>query len=110
LLFNFPAATLALYSADYVISTSVLTVENNSPYEVSGFVLKERNLVYSFPSMAPNQTVTENYHFKYEGSVDYDLTINGKQRHDTLFGYVTSGISEEAIMVIDKVGNIEINK
>jgi len=110
LLFNFPAATLALYSADYVISTSVLTVENNSPYEVSGFILKERDLVYSFPSVTPNRTVTQKYHFKYEGSVDYRLLINGEQKQGIMFGYVSNGMGWEATMVIDKNGSIIVGQ
>jgi drug/metabolite transporter (DMT)-like permease len=42
LLFNFPAAALALYSAEYLISTSTATVINNSSFEVTDMVLIER--------------------------------------------------------------------
>jgi len=110
ILFNFPAAVLALYSAHYIISTSTATVINNSSFEVSDMVLIERDQSYSFPPIAPGQQVTEDFHFKYEGQVEYKLSLNGSVKTGILFGYVTGGAGTSASMVITSEGAVEIGR
>jgi hypothetical protein len=109
LLFNFPAAALALYSVQYVMSTSVATVQNNSSFEVIDLVLTERDLSYPLPPIGPGQEITEYFHFKYEGSVDYRLTLNGSIKEGIMFGYV-SGIGKNATLAIKKDGTVETGK
>ncbi len=110
LLFNFPAAALALYSAYYVTSTSVATVQNNSSFEVNDLVLTERDLSYPLPPIGPGQEITEYVHFKYEGSVDYRLTLNGSIKEGIMFGYVSNGMGGSATLVIKRDGTIETGR
>ncbi len=110
LLFNFPVAALALYSAEYIISTNTAAVINNSSYEVTDMVLSEREQSYPFPPITPGQEVIEHFHFKYEGAVDYKLSINGAVKTGVMFGYVTGGIGESATMVITSDGTVEIGR
>ncbi|MCP4254413.1 MAG: hypothetical protein GY775_13600 [Candidatus Scalindua sp.] len=110
LLFNFPAAALALYSAEYIITTSTATVINNSSFEVIDMVLIEREQSYPFPPIAPGQEVIEHFHFKYEGSVDYKLSLNGSVKTGVMFGYVTGGMGDNATMVINSEGAVEIGR
>jgi len=110
LLFNFPAAGLALYSAENIISTSTVTVINKSAFEVTDMVLRERDISYRFPRIMSGQEVTEYFHFKYEGSVDYKLSLNGSVKEGIMLGYVTGGMGESATMVITSDGAIEIGR
>lgn len=110
LLLNFPAAALAIYSAEYISSTNTATVINNSSFEVADMVLRERDRSYPFPPIAPGQEVTEEIHFKYEGSVDYKLSLNGSVKTGIMFGYVTGGMGESATMVITTDGAVEIGR
>jgi len=72
--------------------------------------LIEREHSYPFPPIAPGQEVTEHYHFKYEGSVDYKLSLNGTVKTGIMFGYVTGGMGENATMVINSDGAVEIGR
>lgn len=108
LLFNFPAALLAIYSADYVNGTSVATVINNSSFEAKDLTLSERDQSYSLSPIAPGQEVIKYFHFKHEGSVDYRLSLNGSIQKGVMFGYVTGGMGDRATMVIKKDGTVEI--
>lgn len=110
LLFNFPAAALALYSADYIVNTSTATVVNNSPFEITDLILSEKNLGYPFPPIASGQEVTEKFHFKYEGAVNYKLSLNGAAKEGVMFGYVTGAMGENATMVISRNGAVEIRR
>jgi hypothetical protein len=110
LLSNFPAAVLAIYSADYVNGTSVATVINNSSFEAKDLVLSERDQSYSFPPISPGQKVTKYFHFKYEGSVYYRLSLNGSIQKGVMFGYVTGGMGDRAAMVIKKDETVEIQR
>lgn len=110
LLFNFPAAVLAIYSAEYVKGTSVATVINNASFEVKDLVLIERDQTYLFPPIAPGQKVKKYYHFKYEGSVYYRLSMNGTIQKGAMYGYVTGGMGDRATMVIKKDGTVEIQR
>ncbi len=110
LLFNFPTAALVLYSAEYIISTSTATVKNSSLFEVTDMVLIEREQSYPFPPIAPGQEVIEHFHFKYEGSVDYKLSLNGSIKTGIMFSYVTGGMGENATMVIHSDGAVEIGR
>ena len=111
LLLNFPAMALALSSAEYIISTSTATVINNSSFEVTDMVLREiSGQSYPFPSIAPGQEVTKDFHFKYEGSVDYELSLNGSVKTGIMFGYVTGGVGEVATMVITSDNVVEIKR
>jgi hypothetical protein len=110
LLFNFPAAVLALYSAEYIISSSTATVINSSSFEVTDMVLIEREQSYPFPSIAPGQEVTEHFHFKYEGTVGYKLYLDSSVKTGVMFDYVTSGMGEKATMVINSDNAIEIGR
>lgn len=110
LIFNFPAAVLAIYSVNYVNGTSVATVINNSSFVVKDLVLSERDQSYAFPPIAPGQEVKKYFHFKYEGSVDYSLSLNGFIQKGGMFGYVTGGMGDRATMVIKKNGIIEITR
>lgn len=73
-------------------------------------VLTERDQSYPFPSIAPGQEVTEHFHFKYEGSVSYKLSLNGSVTKGVMFGYVTGGMGENATMVIGGDGTVEIGR
>lgn len=108
LLFNFPLAAMALYAAEYLMGTSTLSIKNDSPYAITDVFLKERDLTYRFPNIPSNEEATQTFHFKYEGSVEFGLTLNGNEKHGILFGYVTGGMGANATMIIDKKGNIEI--
>lgn len=110
LLFNFPAAGLALFSAEYIINTSTATVINNSTFKITDMVLSEREKFYRFPPIAPGQEVIEHFHFKYEGSVDYKLSLNGSVKTGVMFGYVTGGMGESATMVINSDGIVVIGR
>ena len=110
LLFNFPAAALALYSVANIISTSTATVINDSSFEVTDMVLTERDLSYPLPSIASGQKITEHFHFKYEGAVGYELSLNGSVKKGVMFGYVTGGMGENATMVIGSDGTVEIER
>ncbi len=107
LLFNFPAAALALYSVQYVMSTSVVTVQNNSSFEVIDLALTEKDFSYPFPAVGPGQEIIEYFHFKSESSVDYRLTLNGSIKEGIMFGYVSNGTGENATLVIKKDGTVE---
>ncbi len=110
LLLNFPVEALALYSAVYITSTNTATVINNSSYEVTDMVLSERDQSYSLPPIMPGQEITEHFHFKYEGAVEYRLSINGSVKTGIMFGYVTGGMGESATMVITSDGAVEIRR
>jgi hypothetical protein len=110
LLFNFPVAALALYSAEYIISTSTAIVINNSPFEITDLVISEREQSYPFPPIAAGQEVIEYFHFKYEGSVNYKLSLNGSVKTGVMFGYVTGGMGESATMVISSNGAVETGR
>jgi hypothetical protein len=110
LLFNFPAAVLAIYSADYVKGTSVATVINNSSFEAKDLVLSERDQTYLFPPITPGQEVIKYFHFKHEGSVEYRLSLIGSIQKGVMFGYVTGGMGDRATMVIKRDGTIEIRR
>lgn len=110
LLVNFPAAVLAVYTADYVKSTSVATVINNSSFEAKDLVLIERDQTYLFPPIAPGQEVIKYFHFKYEGSVDFRLSLNKALQKGAMFGYVTAGMGGRATMVIKNDGTVEIHR
>jgi len=109
LLFNFPAAALAVYSADYILSTSIVTVENNSAFGVTGFVLIEKDTTYYVPNIYPGRKISKDFHFKYEGSVHYRLSLNGTKKEGIVFAYVTGGLGEKATMNITKDGSVEIS-
>jgi hypothetical protein len=110
LLFNFPAAALALYSADFIVSSSTATVINNSSFEITDMVLIEREQSYPFPPIAPGQEVIEHFHFKHEGSVEYKLSLNGSIKTGIMFGYVTGSGGEKATMAIHSDGAVEIGR
>ena len=111
LLFNFPAAALILLSVEHTFSSSVATVINHSPFEITDMVLIERDKFYRLPPIAASQRVKETFYFKYyEGAIDYKLTINGSPKSGVMFGYVTSGMGETATMIITKEGNIEVKR
>ncbi len=78
LLFNFPAAVLAIYSAEYIKDTSVATVINNSSFEIKDLVLIERDQTYLFPPIAPGQKVKKYYHFKRPLHGQQKLRLTGQ--------------------------------
>lgn len=108
LLFNFPAAILGVLSVMYIVSVSVVTVFNHSAFEVTDLVLKERDRTYHFPPIAPGEEVTEYFRFKYEGGVEYKLSLNGVAKTGLMFGYITHGMGGNAMLTITSNGNIEI--
>lgn len=110
LLLNLPVAASAVYSADYIMSASTVTVVNHSAFEVSNLILIEGDLSHPFPPVSPSQTIVEKFHFKYEGAVDYKLSLNGDMKEGMVFGYVSSGIGEHVTMIIKKDGDIAFER
>lgn len=106
LLVNFPAAALAIHFAD--IESYTVTIENDSNFRITDLVLVEQDKSHQIPVIEPHQQLTEKVHFNYEGSVNYRLSINSINQEGVLFGYVTDGISDDAVIKIKKDSSIEI--
>lgn len=110
LLANFPAAIAALYGASYHLSESTLMVQNSTEYRITDIVLSERAVTYQFPVVEPNSSVTENFHFKYEGAVGYKFSVNGTEHEGLAFGYVTSHAGGKAKMVVSDDGKVVVER
>jgi len=92
------------------MSTSVVTVINNSSFEITKLVLREREQSYFLPPVGSGQKIIWNYHFKFEGSIFYSLSLNGSTNEGVIFGYVTGGMGKNATIMIKKDGLIEIER
>jgi hypothetical protein len=90
------------------MGSSVVTVENNSTFELTDFVLTERGEAYYFPIIGPGQKLSKKFHFKYEGSVHYRLSLSEIKKEGLIFGYVSGDLADKATMIIKKDGSIEI--
>ena len=110
LVLNFPVATAALFGASYLLSMSTLMVENNSQFTISDLVLIERDTLHKFVPIDPKQNESNNFHFKYEGSVMYKFSLNNVVYEGVAFDYVTSNAGQKVSMKISKNGSVAVSK
>jgi hypothetical protein len=110
LLLNFPTSALIIYSVEYIVSTSSVTVVNNSSFAVTDMVLNAGLRTHPFPPIAADQEVTESFRFKYEGAIAYKLSVDGSIKSGIMFGYVSDGMGESATLVIKSDGAIQIRR
>jgi uncharacterized membrane protein len=110
LLLNFPTSALIIYSVEYIVSTSSVTVVNNSSFAVTDMVLNAGLRSHPFPPIAADQEVTESFRFKYEGAIVYKLSVDGSVKSGIMFGYVSDGMGESATLVIKSDGTIQIRR
>ena len=111
LLLNFPAAILSLLIADSVYSTSTVTVQNNSNYEITEIWVEQRGgKSYSLPSVQPRKTHVEKIRFTVESDVLYSLSINGSSKQGVLFGYVSPGAGYRVRILVNSNGMVEIEE
>jgi hypothetical protein len=110
LLINYPVAASAIYTANYIMSTSTVIIENYSSFEITQFRLTEREDIYQIEPIRPKGKTEKKYHFKYEGSVYYTFLLNGKKYKGLMFGYVSSGIKITSVMVISENGEVNVNQ
>lgn len=107
LLLNFPVLLLILYFHDYISNTVTVRVVNNFPFAITDMTLFERDHLCVYPPIAPGQEVIEHFHFKFEGSIHYRLSLAGSKKEGIAFGYVSSGTSNSTVMVITEDGEVE---
>ncbi len=110
LIVNFPVATAALFGASYLLSMSTLLVKNETGFTIRDLTLIERDKVYEFPVIEPNEHISKNYNFKYEGAVMYKLSLNEVTHDGIVFGYVTSNSGGKAEMLISGEGAITVDR
>lgn len=115
LLSNFPVASLILGAAIAIQGTSVATIENKSSYDVIDFVLVESGGIengelHPFPGIVAGRKVTRKIRFKYDGAVNYRLSLNGTAKEGIMFGYVMRHHGAVSTLVIQSDGKIETVK
>lgn len=110
LFLNFPVLVLILYVQDYISSTVTVRVINRSPIAITDMTLFEKDHMRVYPTIAPGQEVTEYFHFKFEGSIHYRLSVADSTKEGVVFGYVINGSGDSTIMVIRGNGVVEVGE
>jgi heme/copper-type cytochrome/quinol oxidase subunit 2 len=105
---NFPAAFAIIEAVQYEKSVYNINIINNSKYSVEHFALVERNKEILVGDVNAKNILNKTIHFSHEGSVDYKFNLNGERYSGLLFGYVTSGLSFSADIIITEDKKVEI--
>jgi hypothetical protein len=90
LLGNVVVAIGLLAAVAYVAETCTLIVENRSSCEIRDMHLTQRDEVYPVGIVDPGGRIAQDFHFKYEGRVDYTLDLDGVTHKGIAFGYVST--------------------
>lgn len=109
LLVNFPFTMILLSSVFYQMGTSTLIIDNQTSSVISQLSLTQREKVYSLDDVAPNSRLKEDFHFPYEGSVDYAFELDGVRQSGIAFGYVTFWLGSAVEMKVLAPGIISTN-
>lgn len=94
----------------YVNSGSIVIIENQSTTKIENILLTERDHVYEFGSLLPNTEIEKKLHFQSEGTVRYSFTRDNEKHEGIIFGYVTGGVGNTAVMIVTESGKIIINQ
>jgi heme/copper-type cytochrome/quinol oxidase subunit 2 len=105
---NFPAAFAIIEAVQYEKSVYNIYIKNNSKHSVEHFSLTERNKEILVGDVNSKDILNKTIHFRHEGSVEYKFDLNGERYSGLLFGYVTSGLSFSADIIITEDKKVEI--
>lgn len=109
LAFSFVFAGVCVSVGENLASNYDVTITNNSPTTLAGITLIDpKNNPHDFGPVSPGQTLKKNFHFKGEGSVL--VRIDSIKQEATAFGYITSGMSDDVKITIDRAGKISVEK
>jgi hypothetical protein len=102
---NVPAAAAFVGAAIYIMSTYTVIVENGSNNTVDRVTLIDpARSRHEFGSIAARERREASFHFAGEGSVAYEISINGVVQSGILFGYISGGIAGRGRLKIGEGG------
>ena len=110
LLSNFPVYSAIMGAAIYVVGTSTVIIENQSTISIKKVILSVQGNIFNIGSVLPNEKIKKNIHFQSEGAVHYSFTREKDKYEGVMFGYVTGGMGNTAIMVITESGKVRIDE
>jgi hypothetical protein len=104
---NFPVAFGLMSAAIYIVSVSVILVDNQSDHVVEKIMLFDpAGNSYSFGPVTARERRDVTFRFKGEGAVTYEMSVAGSAHSGTVFGYITSGTRNTATITVSKDGTV----
>ncbi len=110
LLSNFPVYAVIMGTVIYVAGISTVIIENQSTTSIKKVILSVQGNIFNLGSVLPNEQIKKNIHFQSEGAVHYSFTREKDKYEGVMFGYVTGGMGNTAIMVITESGKVRIDE
>ena len=112
LLSNFPIAAILCVASVNVTATSTVLVSNMSPFLIQEVVLigpsgREQYHILKIPA---GKSKKDRFHIEGEGGVKFEVVIGTKTESGTLFGYITSGMSQSATIFIDEKSRVTVKE
>lgn len=109
LIVNFPAAAGCMYLVFFMMSVSVVTVENQTQNYIPIIHLKINNFEQkSITGVMPNEISKNYFRFKGGSTVEYSFEINGQEKKGNLIAYTTTHQGGYVLLTVTENGVVSV--
>ncbi len=111
LIVNFPAAAACMYLVFFMMSVSVITVDNQTKEFISAIKLNTQKFVIKpILGVMPGDTIRKYRRFTQSGPIGYSFEYNGRVQEGTLIKYVSRHNGINVAMTISNNGSVSIEE